>query len=229
MGLLLSLIGIGLGAATVQGLASASDVHQGWMTSQEKENFDQMNARDGIHAEQIENIARRCKIKTNKWGVLPSDGWQDCLYYVRKYANSEDDIDVFIENWKKTFKHQYEIEMPKKIKNAKNAQKHSKYESSIKDDINSPYTIKTYEITHWKGITKEEHIKRMEKLCNDTCLKHVLQKPPILRWSSDRKDMFTEFWVIRVPRSPGNLVCNPKAFKNTYKICCEHLGYDSEL
>lgn len=39
MGLITSLLGIGLGAA-VQSIASASDVRQGWMTHEEGKAFD---------------------------------------------------------------------------------------------------------------------------------------------------------------------------------------------
>lgn len=40
MGLITSLLGIGLGAAAVQSIATASDVRQGWMTHEEGKAFD---------------------------------------------------------------------------------------------------------------------------------------------------------------------------------------------
>ena len=226
MGLLGSLIGLGLGAAAVQSVASADDVRRGWMTHEEKKAFDQLNARNGIHTERIVDIARRCHVKTNKYGVIPSDGYRHCLSYVRRYANSENDIDRFIANWKRTFKQQYN-DMPNKVKQGKDAQRYEGYKRTL-EKIGKQGTPTTYEITHWRGLSKDEHLKRMERISKETALKHVLYQPPILRWSDMIHNAYTEFWTVYVPDGI-NCISNKRHFKNTYKKCAAHLGYDAEL
>lgn len=228
MGLLGSLISLGIGATVVQGIASHDDVRRGWMTHEEAEDFDQLNARDGIHTERIVDIARRCHIKTNKYGVIPSDGYRRCLKYVRKYANSEDDVDRFIANWKRVFQKQLN-DMPNKVKESKDAQWYETYANTLKGYDLTDSKLHTYEVTHWKNLSKEEHLKRMQRISKETALKHVLHQPPILRWSDMIRNAYTEFWTVYVPNRAGNVLRNQKQFHNTYSKCAAYLGYDAEL
>ena len=64
--MVLGLIG---GILAIDAACQASDKRHGFMTSAEKKKFDQANARDGIHWGEIEKIAARCRVKTNKYGV----------------------------------------------------------------------------------------------------------------------------------------------------------------
>ena len=228
MGLISSLISLGIGAAAVQGIASADDVRRGWMTHEEKKEFDQLNARDGIHTERIVDIARRCHVKTNKYGVIPSGGYRKCLQYVRKYANSEDDIDRFIANWKKTFQQQLR-NLPNKVKESDDAKWYDSYAHTLQSYDLTDSKLHTYEVTHWKSLSKEEHLKRMQRISRETALKHVLYQPPILRWSDMIRNAYTEFWTVYIPKEAGNVLRNKREFHATYEVCAAHLGYDAEL
>lgn len=230
MGLLSSLIGLGIGAAAIKGAADSHDARKGWMKSTEKKQFDEINAREGIQTNQVVNIARRCKIKTNKFGVLPKEGYLHCLQYVRRYANSEDDIKTFVENWEKTWEQQVN-NMPTMIKNSKYAKEYVSSAKILRDyKADRPLvTPVTYEIMHWRNIPKAEHLKRMQEIATKTALKHVLYQPPILRWNDMVCDMYTEFWTVYADPNDSIGILSKRYFKHTYTKCAAHLGYDAEL
>ena len=230
MGLLLSLLGLGAAMTAIQGAAEAHDVHKyGHMTSYEEKNFDQENARDGIHLGEIERIAQRCRVKPSKYGILPPKGYHKCLGYVRKYANSPDDVDTFIKLWKMTCQEQRD-NLPNIIKKGKDAQSYPTYKHTL-ESIAKELTdeLVTYEITHWKGLSKAEHIKRMEKISKETALKHVLYQPPILRWSSTVRDAYTEYWTVYKSKNSFDIINRKRGFNTVYSVCAAFLGYDAML
>ena len=224
------VLGIIGATIAIMGAAEANDVRKGFMNSDQKKQFDQENARDGIHLAEIDRIASRCKVKTNKWGTLPTEGYHKCLSYVRKYANSPDDVDMFIRMWKRHVQEQI-VDEPGKIK-AKYGHKYDLRAQVINNEAKTMdrNNLMTYEITHWRGLPKHLHLKRMEEIATKTCMSKILAQKPILRWSVDIPNTYTEYWTIY--GQPGERFNNwqvRKSFEGTYKDCCYHLGYDPEL
>ena len=125
--MVLGLIG---GILAIGAACEVSDKRHGFMSSVERDRFDQENARDGIHLGEIERIAARCRVQASKYGVLPADGYTKCLSYVGKYANHPSDVDTFIDMWGRTVRKQLAAE-PEKVKAGKMAQEYPLQEESI--------------------------------------------------------------------------------------------------
>lgn len=214
----------------VSGAAKANDVRKGFMTPYEQKQFDQENARDGIHLAEIDRIARRCKVATNKWGTLPGDGYYRCLNYVRKYANNPDDVDMFIAMWKRHVQEQI-IDEPAKIR-ATAGDEYEKREQIIDREALTMdrNNLMTFEISHWRNLPKHLHLERMNKIATETCMAKILAQKPILRWSDKIPNSYIEYWTIY--GQPGERFSDwlvRRAFEGTYEDCCLYLGYDAEL
>ena len=225
--MVLGLIG---GILAIDAACQVSDKRHGFMTGTEKRKFDQENARDGIHWGEIEKIAARCRVKPNKYGVLPADGYEKCLDYVRKYANSPSDINNFIELWKITVQKQILAE-PERVKAGKMAQEYDSIKRIVSREAKTAdkNNILTFEIKHWLDISTEEHKKRMNNIASKTILKDILAQSPVLRWGSTWENERVEYWsVYGQPGEQVNYV-SKKHFQGTYERCAAHCGYDAQL
>lgn len=217
--------------ATISTACDIDDKRRGFMTSIQRDKFDQENARDGIHIGEIERIAKRCKVKTSKYGTLPADGYYSCLEYVRKYANSPKDVDTFIDMWKITVQKQQNAEADKIKDDLTMRQQYHNWNIKSKRHAKEMVTTNplTFEITHWRGLDKEIHQKRVQDVADTSVMSRILAQPPIIRWSSVVPDARTEFWTINGRPTQTINTMSKRNFEKLYDACCAHCGYDSKL
>ena len=224
------VLGILGGILAIGAACDVSDKRHGFMNSIERKNFDQLNARDGIHWGEISKIAARCRVQASKYGVLPADGYLKCLNYVRKYANQPSDIDNFINMWKITVQKQT-LDMPNKVKSGKHAKEYSLSQQLIRQNVRTMdrNNLLTFEIKHWLDISTEEHRRRMNNVAKNTDIKDILARSPVLRWGSTWENERVEYWTIF--GQPGEQVgfVSKKNFQSIYRDCCAHCGYDAML
>lgn len=234
---LLELLGVAAGAALVN---SAAKKHQQKANPKlNRQKFDNDNAEYGIatsslgYTEQkILDIAARCGVRPNKYGVLPENGWEHCLKYVSEYVNDPKDISNFERDWKNTVGEQLKRKA-EKLKDDSSAYYERAYRLwhhegyCDKADPNNKIIIK---IKHWRGMPKEEHLKRMNNLYENTLLKDKSVKPPILRNDPRAKDGHIEVWVLKgYPWDKPTSWLSQNSCRTLYEGCCKHLGYDPML
>jgi hypothetical protein len=65
----------------------------------DKKRYDEHNAIHGINIHDINKIAARNGVRCDKHGVLPENGWMQCINYVKQYANSPEDVENFLRAW----------------------------------------------------------------------------------------------------------------------------------
>ena len=226
---LLSLIGLGLSMAAIEGYANskAKKAYPGLNYGE----FDAQCARHGIRGslgfseQHILKIAARNGVELNKAGILPEDGWVECIYYVERYANSARDVEDFKRAWHRVVKNQIE----KKQQIARNTT-NPEYEL-VKAHIDANYNKNgppiVLEYKHWHGMPKEEHLKRMNALYNDTFWGSLCKEKPILRDNPRIKGSHTEVWIMNGHSTDDqNSLSTKRKFKNNYKLCCQQLGYE---
>ena len=74
---LLELLGVALGVDAVNGAAKKSSMKANPQLNVKQ--FDADCARYGVIGRDIMDVAARCGVKPNKYGVLPEDGYKHCL------------------------------------------------------------------------------------------------------------------------------------------------------
>ena len=226
---LLSLIGVGLSMAAIEGWANSKQKKAYPGLSYSK--FDAECARNGIRCplgftkDQILKIAARNGVKPNKAGLLPENGWVECIYYVERYANSARDVESFKRAWRRTVENQIK-EKQKVARNTVDPEyERIKRHIEANYDQNGPAIVLEYK--HWHGMPKEEHLKRMNALYNDTFWGSLCKEKPILRDNPRMEGSHTEVWIMNghVTDDQDSLSTKRK-FKNNYKLCCKQLGYE---
>ena len=225
--MVLGLIG---GILAIGAACEVSDKRHGFMSSVERDRFDQENARDGIHLGEIERIAARCRVQASKYGVLPADGYTKCLSYVGKYANRPSDVDTFIDMWGRTVRKQLAAE-PAKVKAGEMAQKYPAEAKFLEQQAETmdKNNLLTFEIKHWLDISSELHKKRMEDIATKTAMKKILAQAPTLRWGSTWPNERVEYWTIYgQPHEKVDFITKMH-FQGSYNICSAHCGYDAQL
>lgn len=199
--------------------------------------FDADNARYGVSTssvgftrQKIMDIAARCGVKPNKYGMLPEDGWKRCLKYVEHYINDSEDIVNFERDWRMTVADQLQDKSSKMIK------KHWKdYQTQYKGYLeHKEYwtcgPAMTLEFRHWHGLLKDEYLKRLDDLQNNTFWGELVLQDPILRKNSRFEDSFIEVWVIQGGRNDSQDRYITKNMKtNLYIDCLGVCGYDAML
>lgn len=235
MGVILTTLGL-LGAAAA--INSTAKAHQKRAYPKlNKNEFDAENARYGIRGsilgfteERIMKIAARNSVVPNKHGILPENGWAQCIQYVEGYANSHSDVNDFKRAWKRTVQNQIKRKQSK-TRNENNTQ----YEilqkhviTNMKQNRHGPTIV--LELKHWHGISKEEHLMRMKELQNKTIWGTFCKEAPILRNNPRFPDAYTETWILigdQSDKQDSYITINK--FKQKYKICCKELGYEHGL
>lgn len=231
--MVLSLIGVGLAAAAISGLAEQSS-KRAYPSLNEKE-FDAINGSKGIaHGgypdEKIMKIAARCGVKPNKHGVLPQNGKNNCIRYVTKYADHDRDIEKFKRAWDRTVENQIKKHGNNlKEKYARNYE----YMKGIVERKGHGFfggpTI-VLEINHWHGINKKEQLKRMKELQDQTIWGDVCIHQPKLRHNPNFPGGFTEYWTLHGGKDDKQGKRSTiKKYKGLYTDCCAHIGYDAML
>lgn len=226
--MILSTLGLFAAMGAIHAAACARDKEAAPYLNFNK--FDAENARNGIHGplgfteDRIMKIAARCGVRTqNK--ILPEEGYVRCAHYVQQYSNNERDYDSFKRAWIRTVENQ----IKRKQREARE-KTNPKYKTAAK--FNREYIRKNgpaivLEYKHWHGMPKEEHLKRMKVLQNETFWGEICKEPPILRDNPRMPGSHTEVWIMNglMQDEQGDWK-TMRRFKNHYKLCCEKLGYE---
>ena len=212
------------------------------LTKQDERDMDAEFARYGIrgkegdlNTEQILKIAARCNVPPNKNGILPELGWLKCQNYVSQYFNSEEDWSYFKSMWEYTVGEQLKNHS-KLIKHPSNKiiqeYEHNKQYFNRTNTEDASWKAQTIvlQIKHWYGIPKEEQIRRMKQLQDETFWGLLCAEPPILRDNPSMPESYTEVWILYAADShiQGSKYTN-NVFKGWYKECCAKIGYDAAL
>lgn len=229
MGLITSVLGLGLGMAAISAAAEGSEKKA--YPKLDKNQFDAENARYGIRGpsgfddERIKKIAARCGVTPNKAGILPEQGYVMCISYVEQYLNDDTDIPDFEHAWVRAVQHQI-LEKQSKARATINP----KYEIAkdlVENNIMKDAEPIILEYKHWHGIPKKEHLKRMNELMDKTFWGLYCKEPPILRDNPRMQNSYTETWIMYpLPGQKQGGWSTERSFKNHYKLCCERLGYE---
>lgn len=193
--------------------------------------FDRHNAVYGINIYDINKIAARNGVRCDQYGVLPENGWYQCIEYVKQYANTVEDVNSFPKIWEDTIEIQLQEKQIKIQNKAKNKYKNVSYEATIKqyEDIkNNPIIIVQFK--HWYGLTYAEHMKRLTKITKETKWGHIAATKPILR-PIPGKNGHLEIWQaygLRKNDEQNNAV-TMNILQTAYEISCEYCGYDPQL
>lgn len=215
------LFGI-MGAWTI---VEGAHILKGGMSSSESSKYDKKNGARGIDPKDVVKIAQRNGVYPNKHGVLPEEPNQRIMDYVMRYANSPADI--------AEFKHQWYIKVSEQL---------DKKQQQIKEECKSEYNkTRNYfetciipylsndticiEISHWHFMPQEVHMQRMEEIVKKTVFGKLV-KNYSLRINPHVDDCHVEYFELKIPKD--NTI-SPYYFKELYKLCCAHLGYDHQL
>ena len=229
---LLSLIGAAVAYCTVKGTCEAIGKYgQNAYKGIDTRDFDLKNSANGIRYSSetdINKIAARNGIRCDKYGLLPEFGYRNCLEYVRRYSNSENDVDGFIRSWKRTVRNQ-EARRSSRLK----AESVSSYESNVKAwreaDWDNRRTI-IIELSHWWGLTIEDHQERAMDIYNNTYMGEIAVKKPVVRRDPKIYGRRIETWQIRARKdfrqdewSTNNRI------KAMYTLCAKQRGLEAKL
>ena len=232
---LLELLGVALGAAAINSATKQSSKKANPRLNTTR--FDANNARYGVATssagftkQKIMDIAARCGVKPNKHGVLPEDGWKNCLKYVSEYVNHPDDVTNFERDWRMTVASQLKDKSAKMIEENWGGYQHqyNGYLNNKERWTSGPKIVLEYK--HWHGLPKDQYLQRLEDIQNKTFWGELTIQPPILRNNPRFEDSFIEVWVMqgRKPDKQGDWLTH-NAWNTTYERCCGVCGYDAML
>ena len=184
----------------------------------------------GYTQQKIMDIAARCGVRPNKYGVLPENGWKHCLDYIAEYVNHPDDISNFERDWRIVVARQLDDKSAKLIE-----EKWPYYQTSYNGYLENkefwtsgPKIVLRFK--HWHGLPKDEYLKRLEDIQTKTFWGELVLKPPVLRNNPRFEDSFTETWVMQGCKTDElgrGLTHN--AWRTLYKTCMGVCGYDAML
>ena len=232
---LLELIGVALGASLINGMAKKSSMKANPRLNTTR--FDANNARYGVASsssgftkQKIIDIAARCGVRPNKYGVLPEEGWKKCLKYVSEYVNNPDDIANFERDWRMTVASQLKDKSAKMIEEnwAGYQHQYNGYLNNKEYWTSGPDIV--LEFKHWHGLSRDQHLKRLKDIQTKTFWGELCLQDPILRKNPRIDNSYVEVWVMRGSKhdKQGDWLTH-NAWNMTYKRCCGVCGYDSML
>ena len=232
---LLELIGVALGAAIINDMAKKSSMKANPRLNTTR--FDANNARYGVASsssgftkQKIIDIAARCGVRPNKYGVLPEDGWKRCLKYVSEYVNHPDDVANFERDWRMTVASQLKDKSAKMIEEnwAGYQHQYNGYLNNKEHWTSGPDIV--LEFKHWHGLSRDQHLKRLKDIQTKTFWGELCLQDPILRKNPRIDNSYVEVWVMKGSKhdKQGDWLTH-NAWNMTYKRCCGVCGYDSML
>lgn len=225
---LLELLGIACGIGAVNSATKKSSIKAN--PQLDVKQFDANCARYGIVGQNIVDVAARCGVKPNKYGVLPENGYKHCLKYVTQYVNHPNDIELFKRDWLLTVEQQLGAKSNLMIRKYWNDYQHqyNGYLNNKKYWTSGPEIV--LEFKHWHGLPKDQYLQRLKDIQNKTFWGELTIEPPILRNNPRFKNSFIEVWVMQGDKNDkqGSLLTN-KSWQSTYKCCCGVCGYDAML
>ena len=185
--------------------------------------FDQECAVHGImykmNDEKIRKFAARwgVRYKDRQYKILPDiHPHQDYRIdtYIEGYALNNFEINDFYSWW-----NSYNDRMKEEKRKGIQKLNENVYKSIGEEEVKMGYTYEhVLEIIHWNDLEHDEVVERMEKIYNDTWIKQVTSRRPILR---RRWNGWHETWVIKAQ--------SKNWAKTYYEVCCEHFGWDPEI
>lgn len=221
------VLGLLVGLGIVRGVCKAAgDYSQAAYPKLDKKQFDLNNMANGINPKDIYQIAARCGVRP-KDGILPLFGYQQCLHYVRKYANSHQDIDMFEKEWIKEVK-RCETEKARQLIQETENVYNKMVQSFKKDAISNDVLILAY--NHWWNLTEHEHNERVHNIYTNTYMGERSVKKPIIRFDPKIYGKRTEVWQVKAKR--GERQDNKQDMRRwlqLYDLCCNQCGYESKL
>lgn len=235
---LLTLLGVAAGTALVNGAAKKHQQKANPNLNRSK--FDADNAQYGVatssvgYTEQkIMDIAARCGVRPNKHGVLPENGYKHCFDYVSNYINHPSDLDNFERDWREAIAKQLSR---KSDKLKSESEEHYEYickqwyTDGIKEKCERSGKTIVLTIKHWHGMSKDQHLERVDNLVKNTILGDKITKQPIIRNNPRFDNSLVETWVFKaLPSDKQDGMLTMNSYKLLYKTCCKHLGYDPML
>ena len=225
---LLELIGAVLGASAIETAAKQSSKKANPRLNEKQ--FDADCARYGIVGRDIMDVAARCGVKPNKYGVLPEEGYKQCLDYAAQYVNHPDDIELFKRDWLLTVEQQLKAKSDLMIRKYWDDYQHqyNGYLNNKEHWTSGPEIV--LEFKHWHGLPKDQYLQRLEDIQTKTFWGELTIEPPILRNNPRFEDSFIEVWVMQGSKNDkqGSWLTN-KFWESTYKCCCGVCGYDAML
>lgn len=232
---LLSLLGVAVGAKLVNSAAKQHGKKANPKLNTTK--FDADNAQYGVATssagftrQKIMDIAARCGVRPNKYGVLPENGWKHCIKYISNYINDPQDIANFERDWRMTvadqLKNKSSILIEKHWDNYQH--QYNGYLKHKKHWTSGPTIV--LRLKHWHGLPKDQYIKRLKDIQTKTFWGELAIKDPVLRNNPRFEDSFIEVWTMQGGRHDhqGDWLTNNK-FKTLYKDCCGVCGYNAML
>lgn len=123
---------------------------------------------------------------------------EEIYYYTNKYQN-------FIAKDKINQQKQQLTEYDKMVKMWNSKKRNGAYKKNV------------WTVSHWLHLSTSEHQYRLDKLYNETILKEMCERKPILRMKNNVR---TEYWIF--DKQPLSM------FKQKYyDVCCRKIGYDA--
>lgn len=193
----------------------------------DEKKFDEECSRYGVMHKntttQIMKIAARCKVVTDKNGILPKDGYYDCLKYVERYCLDPDDVDLFISAWEQTINIQEKRRSEEIIE--KNEEGYKRIKNQVLDHINTTGPEIVLEYEHWFDLRPEEYKERLMRLYTETYLGDIAIQKPILRNTGGTYRPYIETWVLRGKEIENEFI-SKNSLKAIYATCCKKLGFE---
>lgn len=219
--MVLSTIGMLLAAGAISRTAEKRTMNA--YPTLNKEGYDKHNAIHGINIHDVNKIAARNGVRCDKYGVLPENGWMQCINYVKQYANSPEDVENFPRAWLDGIQKQLDAKHEKIRTEAEKDYKRWKPQW-IRATKNKTYQTDVLQLKHWPGLGMTRHQQRVDKIM-ETDWKLIVARKPILRPIPDTSNSYLEIWeVYQSPR-----IASINKYKMYYKWFCELCGYDPQL
>ena len=215
--------------ALAKGIAEGVHVAKGGMSYKGEEEFDKNAGYHGIDPADVIGIAKRHGIYPNKKGVLPyTKPPARVLKYVKKYANSPNDVNKFEENWRIKVQQQLDAKHEKIRKNSYDSKQYDKKLQHRKNNeiphLSSSKT-RIFIIEHWMGMLKAEHQRRVNEIVKNTILGDYLAGKPVLRQNDWTLKTYAEYYKVKLNADSKNAMGDVE-FNRLYRECCAKCGYD---
>ena len=220
------VLGLLFGMAALWGIAEGAHVIRGGMSSGETSKFDKQNGARGIDPTEVVKIAQRNGVYPNKHGVLPAEPNAKIMGYVERYANSHADVIEFQRQWDLVVREQ--LNKKHDTIRTENKDEYNRtrnyYENSVIPYLSNEVTY--LEINHWMFMPRDVHEQRMQKIINETVFGKFVKSSALRVNPRVEVESYIEYYELKLPK--GGYISKYE-FKELYKLCCGHLGYDHQL
>ncbi len=218
------VLGILFGIAAAWTLAEGAHVIRGGMSSGESNKFDAKNGSRGIDPTEVVKIAQRNGIYPNKHGVLPEKPNSRIMAYVRQYANSPEDVRAFERECYLTVKNQLDKKHERIRTESREATAYEKNEDYYRKFVIPYLSNETIflKINHWHFMPEDLHRERMDAIKNNTIWGQFIVNSS-LRINPRIANSHEEFYELRLPKAKN---MSSTQYRELYKNCCAHLGFD---